>query len=64
MDAGLKSTPAGGIALYVHIPFCRTRCPYCDFNTHAGIEALVPRYVEALSAEIAAWGRLLGRPEA
>ena len=64
MDAGLKEGPADGLALYVHIPFCETRCPYCDFNTHVGIEALIPRYVEALTGELAAWGRLLGRPPA
>jgi len=64
VDAGLRSALAGGIALYVHIPFCKSRCPYCDFNTCTGIEALIPRYVEALSAEMAAWGRLLGRPPA
>ena len=50
------------ISLYVHIPFCETKCPYCDFNTYAGIESLIPGYVAALRAEIGLWGRLLGRP--
>ncbi len=66
MDAGLSGQPEAhrdaGLALYVHIPFCRTRCPYCDFNTCAGIDTLVPRYLEALKAEIRAWGSILGRP--
>ena len=51
-----------GLALYVHIPFCETKCPYCDFNTYAGIESLMPSYVEALAHETVQWGALLGRP--
>jgi oxygen-independent coproporphyrinogen III oxidase len=39
-------------AVYLHIPFCRTKCSYCDFNTYAGIEPLIPRYLEALAAEM------------
>ena len=50
------------LALYVHIPFCKTKCPYCDFNTYEGIEPLIPSYVEALSREIELWGARLGRP--
>lgn len=42
----------GPQALYIHIPFCRTKCSYCDFNTYAGIEPLIPRYLEALCAEL------------
>jgi oxygen-independent coproporphyrinogen-3 oxidase len=38
--------------LYVHIPFCRARCAYCDFNTYAGLEALHTPFVAALLREI------------
>ena len=40
------------VSIYIHIPFCRTRCFYCDFNTFAGRERLIPDYVTALCSEI------------
>jgi putative oxygen-independent coproporphyrinogen III oxidase len=42
------SPPAG---LYVHVPFCLSRCGYCDFNAHAGLDHLKPSYVDALMRE-------------
>ncbi len=52
----------GGIALYVHIPFCESKCPYCDFNTYAGINHLLPPYLAALEREVRVWGAVLGHP--
>jgi len=39
------------LSLYLHIPFCRHRCGYCDFNTYAGLDDLIPAYTDALIAE-------------
>jgi oxygen-independent coproporphyrinogen-3 oxidase len=39
-------------SLYFHIPFCVHRCAYCDFNTYAGQESLMPAYVQALCREV------------
>ena len=38
--------------LYFHIPFCTHRCAYCDFNTYAGQEEVIPAYVDALCKEV------------
>ena len=51
-----------GIGLYVHIPFCASRCPYCDFATAPATTALRGRYLDALTCEIAHEAALLGRP--
>ena len=41
-----------GFGVYVHIPFCRHRCHYCDFNTYEGQDELHESYVDALIADI------------
>lgn len=43
-----------GFGVYVHIPFCRHRCHYCDFNTYEGMEELHSPYVEAIIRSIRA----------
>jgi oxygen-independent coproporphyrinogen III oxidase len=40
------------ISIYLHFPFCTHRCAYCDFNTYAGQEDMIPAYVDALCREI------------
>jgi putative oxygen-independent coproporphyrinogen III oxidase len=44
-----------GFGIYVHWPFCRAKCPYCDFNSHVRHAAIdEARFVRAFAAEIAA----------
>jgi oxygen-independent coproporphyrinogen-3 oxidase len=72
----IKVAPPGGIAprfsalpplsLYVHIPWCVRKCPYCDFNSHeARGEVPEDAYVDALIADLefalpSIWGRRIG----
>jgi len=54
------------VALYLHIPFCQTKCHYCDFNAYAGMLPWRAGYVEALIREIRVNGgraaQALGQP--
>lgn len=38
--------------IYLHIPFCRRRCKYCDFITYAGKDELMPEYFASLLSEL------------
>jgi oxygen-independent coproporphyrinogen-3 oxidase len=60
MIFGERSTPILSLdsrlevpySLYLHIPFCGTRCSYCAFNTYTHVEALIPAYVAGLCREL------------
>lgn len=52
------------LSLYVHLPWCLKKCPYCDFNSHESRDSAVPeqRYIAALMADLESalplvWGR-------
>lgn len=51
------------LSLYIHIPWCIKKCPYCDFNSHTAREAIPEKlYIEALSRDLEnalplIWGR-------
>jgi oxygen-independent coproporphyrinogen-3 oxidase len=66
-DAAHRAAPARdrSVGLYLHVPFCKTKCHYCDFTAYAGLAAWHGRYVAALQREIAQagarWGPVVGR---
>ncbi len=60
----LQLTALPPLSLYIHLPWCIKKCPYCDFNSHALTVGEVPekRYLDALVADLEAalpliWGR-------
>jgi oxygen-independent coproporphyrinogen-3 oxidase len=57
-----RASPAGpdaqGFGVYVHWPFCASKCPYCDFNSHVRLGGVdEARFLRALLAELAHWAR-------
>ena len=50
------------LGLYIHIPFCQTKCNYCDFYSVAVTEKVKRDYVIALIREIKQWGGSLSHP--
>ena len=43
----------GKLGLYIHIPFCKNKCPYCDFTSYTGKEALQEAYIGSVLKEAA-----------
>jgi len=54
------SRDASGFGIYVHVPFCRTRCRYCDFYRVGEHRGRMDRFVSRLGAEIEGWRAELG----
>ncbi|WP_296138241.1 radical SAM family heme chaperone HemW [uncultured Tessaracoccus sp.] len=53
----------GPLSVYLHVPFCRTRCGYCDFNTYTATELggmSIDTYVDAVTVEMDLAARVLG----
>ncbi len=63
-EGTLRLTALPPLSLYVHLPWCLKKCPYCDFNSHEVTSGAMPeqRYINALVADLEAslpliWGR-------
>jgi oxygen-independent coproporphyrinogen-3 oxidase len=54
MSYAALNYPAGPhqAGIYLHIPFCKTKCLYCSFNSHAGRDAEIAGYLQALNSHI------------
>lgn len=49
------------IGVYIHIPFCKSKCYYCDFNSYSGREHLAGSYFDALFSEIKHRAGIIGK---
>jgi coproporphyrinogen III oxidase-like Fe-S oxidoreductase len=51
----------GGLAVYIHWPYCQSKCPYCDFNSYAKRSIGEEDYLRAVIAELGYYARQTGR---
>src|SRR5690606_40704281 len=52
-DGSVPKVTSQEVALYLHIPYCLAKCPYCDFNSYAARAWPEEEYAGALIAELA-----------
>ncbi len=50
---------SGGFGIYIHWPFCESKCPYCDFNSHVAAEIDESRWVRAYLQELDRYAALV-----
>jgi len=55
LPAGARLDPAPALGVYIHWPFCVTKCPYCDFNSHVARIGTPAEWAQAYRRAIAAW---------
>lgn len=50
------------IGLYIHVPFCLSKCPYCDFYSYAASDEAMDAYTAAVERALADWAARIGVP--
>jgi putative oxygen-independent coproporphyrinogen III oxidase len=58
-DDAVARAGRNGFGVYVHVPFCASRCGYCDFNTYTASEASQEGYLDALLGELRMAGKVI-----
>jgi len=59
---GVKDSSGKGLLLYIHVPFCQSRCHYCNFHSQAFNQVTFAWYFKLLLQEIELWGKRLKKP--
>jgi len=54
--------PAGGLSLYLHVPFCERKCPYCAFESKVPSEGEKELWLQTVERELLWWESRIGRP--